>query len=61
MATGGFTQDAKAKARIDKQHRVTLVGLDALVKLWVKHYSTLDDLARQHLPLQLGYFLDPDN
>lgn len=60
VATGGFTKDAEAKARIDKQHRVTLVGLDALVKLWVKHYAALDDLARQRLPLQPVYFLAPE-
>jgi restriction system protein len=60
VATGGFTKDAEAKARTDKQHRVTLVGLDALVKLWVKHYAALDDLARQRLPLQPVYFLAPD-
>jgi len=60
VATGGFTKDAESKARIDKQHRVTLIGLDALVKLWVKHYAALDDLARQRLPLQPVYFLAPE-
>jgi len=61
VATGGFTKDAQAKARTDKQHRVTLVDLEALVKLWVKHYGSLDDLARQRLPLQAVYFLAPQN
>jgi len=60
VATGGFTKDAESKARIDKQHRVTLIGLEALVKLWVKHYAALDDLARQRLPLQPVYFLAPE-
>lgn len=61
VATGGFTKDAQSKARTDKQHRVTLVDLEALVKLWVKHYASLDDLARQRLPLQAVYFLAPKN
>ncbi|MCA2993952.1 restriction endonuclease [Gemmatimonas sp.] len=61
VATGGFTRDAEAKARTDKQHRVTLIGLDALVKLWVKHYAALDEIARQRLPLQPVYFLAPEN
>lgn len=57
VSTGNFTKDAEAKVRNDKQHRVTLVGLDALVRLWVQHYEKLDQAAKRRLPLQPVYFL----
>lgn len=60
VSAGGFTKDAEAKARTDKQHRVTLVNLDRLVALWVKHYPQLDDAAKRRLPLQPIYFLAPE-
>lgn len=57
VSTGNFTKDAEAKVRNDKQHRVTLIGLDALVRLWVQHYEKLDQAAKRRLPLQPVYFL----
>jgi restriction system protein len=60
VSAGGFTKDAEAKARNDKQHRVTLVSLERLVALWVKHYHQLDDAAKRRLPLQPIYFLAPE-
>lgn len=59
VSTGGFTKDAESKARTDKQHRVTLIALDDLVRLWVKHYAELDETAKQRFPLQPIYFLSP--
>lgn len=52
---------SRAARRTDKHHRVTLVGLDAPVKLWIKHHAALDDLARQRLPLRPDYFLAPES
>ena len=60
VSTGGFTKDAEAKARVDKQHRVTLVDLERLVGLWVQHYPQLDEAAKRRLPLQPIYFLAPE-
>jgi restriction system protein len=57
VSSGNFTKEAEAKVRNDKQHRVTLIGLDALVKLWVQHYAKLDQAAKRRLPLQPVYFL----
>jgi restriction system protein len=60
VSSGNFTKDAEAKVRVDKQHRVTLVGLDTLVRLWVQHYDKLDQVAKQRLPLRPVYFLAPE-
>jgi restriction system protein len=60
VSTGNFTKDAETKVRVDKQHRVTLVGLDALVQLWVRHYEKLDQTAKRRLPLRPIYFLAPE-
>jgi restriction system protein len=57
VSTGNFTKDAEAKVRNDKQHRVTLIGLDAFVRLWVQHYEKLDQTVKRRLPLQPVYFL----
>jgi restriction system protein len=60
VSTGDFTKDAESKARTDKQHRVTLVGLEALIRLWVQHYDKLDEVAKRRLPLRPVYFLAPE-
>lgn len=60
VSTGNFTKDAESKARNDKQHRVTLVGLEALIRLWVQHYDKLDQIAKRRLPMRPVYFLAPE-
>ncbi|MGI8548130.1 MAG: restriction endonuclease [Gemmatimonadaceae bacterium] len=60
VSTGNFTKDAEQKVRTDKQHRVTLIGLDALIKLWVQHYDKLGQQAKLRLPLRPVYFLALD-
>lgn len=60
VSTGNFTKDAESKTRNDKQHRVRLVGLDMLVKLWMQHYEKLDEVAKRRLPLRPVYFLAPE-
>ena len=57
VSTGNFTKDAEQKVRTDKQHRVTLIGLDALIKLWIQHYEKLGQEAKLRLPLRPVYFL----
>lgn len=60
VSTGNFTKDAEQKVRNDKQHRVTLIGLDALIRLWVQHYDKLGQDAKLRLPLRPVYFLALD-
>ena len=60
VSTGNFTKDAEAKVRNDKQHRVTLIGLKALIDLWVQHYEKLKQEAKLRLPLRPVYFLALD-
>jgi restriction system protein len=60
VSTGNFTKDAEAKVRNDKQHRVTLIGLKALIDLWVQHYDKLKQEAKLRLPLRPVYFLALD-
>jgi restriction system protein len=60
VSTGNFTKDAEQKVRTDTQHRVTLIGLDALEKLWVQHYDNLGQEAKLRLPLRPVYFLALD-
>jgi restriction system protein len=60
VSTGNFTKDAEAKVRNDKQHRVTLIGLESLIKLWVQHYEKLKQEAKLRLPLRPVYFLALD-
>jgi len=57
VSTGNFTKDAEQKVRTDKQHRVTLIGMDALIKLWVQHYEKLGQEGKLRLPLRPVYFL----
>jgi restriction system protein len=58
VAMGGFTRDAEAEAR-NEQRKITLVGLERLVDLWIEFYPKLDALARERLPLTPIYFLTP--
>lgn len=60
VATAGFTRDAEEFARSQERRQITLINLERLVDLWIQHYSRLEDLARQRLPLTPIYFLTPD-
>jgi restriction system protein len=69
VATAGFTRDAEDFTRSDaedftrsqERRQITLINLERLVDLWIEHYSRLDDLARQRLPLTPIYFLTPES
>lgn len=58
VCSGGFTKDAEAKARTQAKLRVTLIGLEMLLDLWVANYANLSDEAQNCLPLR-PYFLAP--
>jgi len=57
--TGGFTSEAEREARTQETRRITLLGAQKLVDLWIQHYSDLPEQARQRLPLRPVYFLAP--
>jgi restriction system protein len=59
VSSGGFTSDARSEARNQEQRRITLIDLQDLFDLWIKHYDDLDDEDRRRLPLRPIYFLAP--
>ncbi|MFN8225069.1 MAG: restriction endonuclease [Gaiellales bacterium] len=59
VSTGGFTSEAQREARAQEKRRLVLVDDTRLVELWIEHYSSLDDTARQRLPLRPIHFLAP--
>jgi len=59
VSAGGFTVEAEREARSEGR-RITLIGLDRLVELWIENFEQLDDSARQMLPLKPVYFLVPE-
>lgn len=59
VATGGFTRDAEEYARKQESRRMTLISLEKLLELWIRHYPRLDEADRQRLPLTPIYFLTP--
>ena len=52
VSTGGFTADAELEARGQERRRVTLIDMEALVKLWVENYGRLSEEDRSLLPLR---------
>ncbi len=56
VCSGGFTSDAETEARHEKR-QVTLIKLEELVGLWIKHYDRLAEEDRQRLPLKPVHFL----
>jgi restriction system protein len=59
ISTGGFTSDAHSEARYQENRRITLIGVEELVDLWVEHYHVIPEAERQLLPLKPIYYLAP--
>jgi restriction system protein len=59
VCTGGFTSDAESTARAQETRRITLLGAEQLVDLWIEHYEQLDQQDRGLLPLKPVWFLAP--
>lgn len=59
ISTGGFTPDAHSEARHQENRRVTLIGLDELIDLWVENYNRIPEAERQRLPLKPIFYLAP--
>ena len=59
VTAGDFTSEAKLEARTQEKRHLTLVDLEKLFDLWVKHYEQIPEAKRQLLSLQPVYFLSP--
>lgn len=61
VSTGGFSKEAQDEARTQQTRKVTLLDLDRLYGLWVQHYNSLDQDAKDLFPLKPIYFLSPED
>jgi len=59
VCTGGFTTDAEEEARTQEKRKVTLVDLEKLFDLWVRHYDKVAEEDKKLLPLRPVYYLAP--
>lgn len=57
VSSGGFTKDAEIEARTQERRKITLIDLETLFDLWLKHYDKLSQDAKQRFPLRPIYFL----
>jgi restriction system protein len=61
ISTGGFTSDAESEARNKETRKLTLLDLESLVDLWVKHYDKIGESDKRLLPLKPVYYLAPSD
>jgi len=61
VSTGGFTGDAKEEARKEVFSKVTILDLETLFDLWIKHYAALSQQGQNRLPLKSVFFLSPSD
>ncbi len=59
VSSGGFTSDAEKESRLQENRKITLIGFEALIELWIEYYPKLTQEARQRLPLKPIYFPAP--
>jgi restriction system protein len=59
VSTGGFTSDAEMEARTKETRKLTLIDLEKLVGLWIKHYDKVSESDKRLLPLRPVYYLAP--
>ena len=59
VSTGGFTPDAQSEARTKETRKLTLIDLEQLFDLWVKHYDKIEESDKRLLPLKPVYYLAP--
>jgi restriction system protein len=57
VSRGGFTADAHTEARHQENRRISLLGTEELLELWVAHYAAIPEEHRALLPLKPVYFL----
>lgn len=61
VSASGFTADAWAEARNQESRRITLIDLEGLFDLWIRHYEQLSETDKARLPLQPVHFLAPED
>ncbi len=59
VCLGGFSSESHAEARHQETRRISLIGADELIDLWVEHYDRIPESSRQLLPLKPIYYLAP--
>lgn len=59
ISAGGFTSDAEREVRSQENRRITLIDMEKLFDLWVKHYADIEDSRKGLLPLRPVYFIAP--
>jgi restriction system protein len=59
VCTGGFTSEAESEARTKESRKLTLLDLEKLVDLWIKHYEKIEESDRALLPLKRVFYLAP--
>jgi len=59
VCIGGFSPDAHTEARQQESRRISLIGVDELIDLWIEHYDRIPESSRQLLPLKPIYYLAP--
>lgn len=59
ISAGGFTTEAEREVRSQENRRITLIDLEKLFDLWVKHYAKVPIEDQVRLPLRPVYFLNP--
>jgi restriction system protein len=57
VSSSGFSKDAEIEARNQERRKITLIDLESLFDLWLKHYDKLSQDAKQRFPLRPIYFL----
>lgn len=60
VASGGFTKDAEAEARMQERRQIMLLDAKKLFDLWVEHYDKVPERQRRLLPLRPVYYLAPE-
>lgn len=60
VSVAGFTSDAEAEARSQRDRRVTLVHAERLVDLWIEHYGKIAESSLRLLPLRPIHYLAPE-
>jgi len=59
VCLGGFSSESHSEARHQEIRRISLIGADELIDLWVEHYDRIPEASRQLLPLKPIYYLAP--
>lgn len=57
VSLAGFSADAKDEARAHATAKITLIGADDLIRLWIQFYGKVDEAKKTFLPIEAVYFM----